>query len=68
MGELPIAAVDRIIRKGGGERVSENAARVLAEYLEEKGMKIAQQARVFANHAKRKTITAQDIRLVVKEL
>mgnify|MGYP001596016843 CR=1 FL=1 len=29
MGELPLAAVDRVIRKATGIRVSEEAARVL---------------------------------------
>lgn len=66
MGELPLAAVDRIIRKAGGERVSEDAVEALAELLEEEGIKICQKARVFSNHAKRKTITAEDIRLAVK--
>ena len=35
MAELPIAPIDRLIRKAGAERVREDAAKVLAEYLEE---------------------------------
>ena len=66
MVELPLAAVDRIIRKAGGERVSEDAVEELAGILEEEGIRISQKARVFANHAKRKTITAEDIRLAMK--
>jgi len=67
MGELPLAAVDRIIRKAGGLRVSESAAEVLSEILEEEGIKIAQEAAVFSKHAKRKTITGDDIRLAAKK-
>lgn len=68
MGELPLAAVDRIIRKAGGQRVSEGASAALSEVLEEKGIKIAQQAAELARHAKRKTITGEDIRLAVKRM
>ena len=38
----------------------------MSEVLEDKGIKIAQQATEFAKHAKRKTVTAQDIKLAVK--
>lgn len=66
MGELPLAAVDRIIRKAGNIRVSEDAASVLSDFLEEEGVKIAQQAALYAKHANRKTITDADIKLAIK--
>jgi histone H3/H4 len=66
LSELPIAAVDRIIRKAGAGRVSEEAAAELAQVLEEKGIEIAQQAAQLASHANRKTVVASDIRLAVK--
>lgn len=66
MTELPIAAVDRIIRKAGARRVSESAARELAEVLEQRAMKIAGRASELAEHAGRKTIRDSDIRLAVK--
>jgi histone H3/H4 len=67
MSELPLAAVDRIIRKATGVRVSEEAARALAEQLEEMGMTISREASVFAKHANRKTITGADIKLAIKK-
>lgn len=65
---LPLAAVDRIIRKGGGARVSEDAVIALTEVLEEEGIKISQQATEFAKHANRKTVVGADIRLALKQL
>ena len=67
MTELPIAAVDRIIRKSSGIRVSESAAKELAVYLEEVGMKVSQEASLYAKHAGRKTVTDEDIRLALKK-
>jgi len=67
VSELPLAAIDRIIRKATGIRVSESAAKELSVFLEEEGMKIAQQAAVFSKHAGRKTVTDEDIRLALKK-
>lgn len=67
MSELPTAAVDRIIRKASGLRVSEGAAKELAVHLEEVGMKVAQEASLYSKHAGRKTVTDEDIRLALKK-
>lgn len=66
MSELPIAAVDRIIRKAGARRVSESAAKELAEVLEERALEIASEASEYAEHAGRKTVRDSDIRLAAK--
>ncbi len=66
--ELPIAPVDRIVRKSGASRVSESAALALADMLEDVGSEVASQAMRLARHAGRKTVTADDIRLASRQL
>lgn len=68
MSELATAAVDRIIRKAGAGRVSESAARELAKMLEDRGVKIAKEAIGLAEHAGRKTVRDEDIRLAWRRL
>jgi len=66
--ELGLAAVYRLIKKGGAERVSDEAAEELRIILEEIAVKIAQQAVELATHAGRKTVRASDIRLASKNI
>ncbi len=60
---LPIAAVERLIKLGGAERVSESAALELIEVLEEYAIILSQRAAQLAKHAGRKTVTEKDIKI-----
>jgi|TARA_B100001964_G_C13812305_1_gene413596 histone H3/H4 len=66
--EFGIAALYRIIKKTGAERVGDDAAQELRVALEEIGERIARQAVEFSFHAGRKTVKATDVKLAVKSL
>ena len=55
-----------IIRIAGAERVSDSAAKALAEVLMDKAMEISKDAVKFAVHAGRKTVKREDIELARK--
>jgi histone H3/H4 len=65
---LPLASVDKLIRKAGAHRVSEDAARELAGHLEETAIIVAREAITLAEHAGRKTVKAEDIELAKKRI
>ena len=67
-GDLAIAAMHRICKKAGAERVSESAAKEMARVLEEIGLKIGREAIDFAMHAGRKTVKAEDIRIAARKV
>ncbi|MFH1789401.1 MAG: histone family protein [Candidatus Altiarchaeota archaeon] len=63
MTELPLAALERLLRKAGCGRVSPSACEALRELLEERAIEIGQKANLLSQHAGRKTVTGEDIRL-----
>jgi histone H3/H4 len=66
--EIAIAAMHRLCKKAGAERVSEAAARELAKTLEEIGIKIAKEGLDFALHSGRRTIKSKDIEIAAKKV
>ena len=66
MSDLPIAAVIRIAKKNGAERVGVDAAAVLLAKTEEYIMHLTKEADRLARHAGRKTIKEEDVDLAVK--
>ena len=65
---LATAAMHRICKKAGAERVSESAAKEMARVLEELGIGIGKEALDFAMHAGRKTVKGRDIRIAAKKV
>lgn len=65
MANLPIAPVKRIIKENGISRVSDEAAEILADAMEEYAEYIAVEAVKLAKHAGRKTVVADDVKFVL---
>lgn len=63
---IPLAAMEKIIKASGAERVSDKAKEALKEVLESIAEEIAYNAVRLAAHAGRKTIKASDIKLAAK--
>ena len=64
---LPLAAMEKILKQAGADRVSDKAKVALKEVVEEKAEKIASDAIRLAAHAGRKTIKGGDIKLAAKK-
>lgn len=66
--EFGLAAVYRIIKKSGAERVSDEASEELRRVVEEMASQVAKQAIELSVHAGRHTVKASDIRLAAKNI
>ena len=64
---LPLAAMEKLLKKCGAERVSDKAKVALKNVIEEKAEEIATKAIRLAIHAGRKTVKEGDIKLASKE-
>jgi histone H3/H4 len=66
--EFGLAAVYRVIKKAGAERVGDDAAIELRTELESVGLQISKAAVELAAHAGRKTVKPSDIKLAAKSV
>ena len=66
--EFGLAAVYRVIKKAGAERVGDDAAIELRSELEALGIQISRRAVTLAAHAGRKTVKPADIKLAAEEI
>lgn len=64
---LPLAAMEKILKSAGAERVSDKAKVALKDEIESIAEDIAAQSVKFAAHAGRKTVKAGDIKLAAKK-
>ena len=64
---LPLAAMEKLLKQGNAERVSDKAKVALKNVIEEIAHEIAIKSIKLAVHAGRKTVKAEDIKLAVKE-
>ena len=66
MADLPIAAVIRIAKANGAERVGSDAAELLVRKAEEYIGQLTKDAEKLASHAGRKTLKEEDIEMASK--
>ena len=64
---MPLAAMEKLLKQGGAERVSDKAKVALKNALEEIAHEISVKSIKLAIHAGRKTVKAEDIKLAVKD-
>lgn len=64
--KIPLAPVERMLKKQGAQRVSKKSAEAFAEVLEDITADIAAEALKMAKHAGRKTVKAEDVKLARK--
>ena len=64
---IPLAAMQKLLKKACAPRVSEDAKSAMKEVLEDYGERLGQKAIRIANHAGRKTVKEVDIKLAMRE-
>lgn len=64
---IPLAAVERLARKAGAERISKDAIEALSDLLGEFAEDVAVRSVKYAKYANRNTIKRDDIELSASE-
>jgi len=68
MADLPIAAVNRIAKANGAERVGSDASDLLVKMTEAYIAKLTKEANKLAIHAGRKTLREEDIEMAAQNI
>lgn len=66
-GTLPVAGMEKLLKKAGAARVSQDAKEALRDVLEEYALGLGAKAIKFAQHSGRKTVKSSDVKLASKE-
>ena len=66
MPTLALAAMDKLLRHAGAQRVSEDAKQAFREVLEEYANNVAKKSVELSKHGGRTTIKSSDIKLAAK--
>ena len=67
MAKLPLAIMEKLLKEAGAERVSQDAKEALAEVLEDYALELGKDAAKFSQHAKRKTVRKEDVKLAAAD-
>ncbi|MFO8016395.1 MAG: histone [Candidatus Woesearchaeota archaeon] len=64
---LPLAAMEKVLKLSGADRVSDKAKAALKDVVEDRANEIAAKAVKLSMHAGRKTVKSGDIKLSARE-
>ncbi len=66
--ELPLAPLERVLRKAGAKRVSKKAVKEFANVIADYAYSLSTEASALAKHAGRKTIIDKDVRMARRRM